>query len=415
MIPPWLVFVESNTSGTGRLFVRAAVREGARPILLTADPARYGYVAEEALDVLEVDTQDGAALLAACRRLAAEAPLAGLTSSSEYFVATAAALARRLGLPGPLPAAVRTCRDKQALRRRLQAAGVGIPAFRPASSVKAAVAAARSIGFPVVVKPVSGTGSAGVRLCKAAEAVAAHAGALLRQRRNERGMPLPRRILVEALADGPEYSVETFGSAVVGITRKHLGPLPFFVEVGHDFPAALSDAARARIEQEVRRALEALALGWGPAHFELRLTAEGPRIIEVNPRLAGGYIPELVRLAFGLDLIGETVRLALGRAVRLERPLVRFASIRFLLAPRAGTLAGVEGLEAARQVEGVAEAQLYTRPGNRVRRGGDFRDRLGHVMAAGPTPEAAHAAVEQAHAAIRLTVQPDPTMAAEEA
>ena len=100
-------------------------------------------------------------MLAACAGL----DPAGVTSSSEYSVATAAEAARALGLPHPDPDAVRDCRDKPTQRRRLAAAGLPGPAFGAAGSAAAAVAAAARVGYPVVVKPVSGSGSIGVRRC----------------------------------------------------------------------------------------------------------------------------------------------------------------------------------------------------------------------------------------------------------
>src|SRR5262245_28001024 len=142
---PWLALIESNTSGTGRLFARAAIQQGYRPILLSADPSRYEYAREDGLDVLRLDTSDRSVLIDACRRLAADPLLAGVTSSSEYFIATAAALASRLGLPAPSPAAVRSCRNKWKQRSRLEAAGVGMPQFRLATSVKAAIKAAEDV------------------------------------------------------------------------------------------------------------------------------------------------------------------------------------------------------------------------------------------------------------------------------
>lgn len=407
MSTPWLIFIENNTGEIGRLFVRAAAQQGSRPILLTADSSRYTYVREENLDVLHVNTQDEQALLNACRNLAVIRHVAGVTSCSEYFGGIAATLAHKFGLPGPRPRAIRLCQDKQAQRLRLRAAGIGIPAFRSARSVKAAVAAAQSMGYPVVVKPVTGTGSRGVKLCEHADDVAAHAEALLRQRCNERGFPIPRRILVEELAVGREYSVETFGRGIIGITEKHLGSLPYFVEVGHDYPAVLSGKARDSINQTVLGAMEALDLGWGPAHFELRLTAAGPKIIEVSPHLAGGYIPELVRLACGVDLVSQTIRLVIGRQPRLEKWGGRHASIRFILPPRGGTLRRVERLDLAKQVPRVIEVLMYARPGDGVERRGDFQDRIGHVIATGNSPTATRTAVERAHRLVRLIVEPD--------
>ena len=46
-MPHWLALIESNTSGTGRLFARAAAAQGFRPILLSEDPSRYTYAADD--------------------------------------------------------------------------------------------------------------------------------------------------------------------------------------------------------------------------------------------------------------------------------------------------------------------------------------------------------------------------------
>ena len=402
----WLAFVESNTSGTGRLFARAAAQKGFRPILLSDNPERYSYVSQDGVDTLTVDTQSESSLLHACRRLAADAGLAGVTSSSEYFVSTAARIARRLRLAGPSPVAVRECRDKFRQRRRLERAGVPMPAFRRATSIKSAVHAAQELGVPVIVKPVSGSGSVGVKLCVRLDEVGAHAAQLLNQRQNERGTPVPRRILVESVASGQEYSVETFDLKVIGITRKYLGPLPDFVEVGHDFPAQLSPDTAKAIESIAQQSLEALSLGWGAAHIELRLAESGPQIIEVNPRLAGGYIPELVRLARGIDLISETIVRVAGEQPELRSSCDDHTAIRFILAPGDGLLVEVEGLDQAQTIPCVTEVKLYSPPGTELLRRGDFRDRIGHVIARASTYEEAVKAADAAHKAVNLIIEP---------
>jgi len=396
-----LVLIESNTSGTGRLFARAAIEQGACPILFTDDPARYQYINEEHLEVLQIDTQDEEAMFDGCMELNRAAGIAGITSSSEYFIVMAAVLASRLGLPGAPPDAIRTCRDKQAQRVRLQEAGVGIPGFHSVRSVGQALKAAESLGFPVVVKPVSESGSAGVKLCSDGNEVAQHAESLLNRKRNERGIAIPNRILVEEFANGPEYSVETFGANVIGITQKHIGQRPHFVEVGHDYPASISPGTEEIIIQEITRAAKALGLVWGPAHYELRLTPAGPKIIEVNPRLAGGYIPELVRLATGIDLITETIGITLGQKPQLKPRHRKYASIRFVVSPHEGQLAEWHGVDSAQRVPGVHDVQSYAKPGDWLRIRGDFRDRIGHVLATGETAATARETVEHARGLIQ--------------
>lgn len=408
-----LLLVESNTSGTGRLFAQRARRLGLAPLLLSSDPARYRFVAADSVESVTIDTGDRRALLALAGTLHRRGVLAGVTSSSDYFVAMAAHVAARLGLAAPSPPAVRRSRDKLRQRVALRRNGVAVPDFRAAHSAPEAVAAGLALGWPVVVKPVRGTGSVGVRLCRDAAETALHARALLHQP-NERGHAAPSRILVERYVAGDEYSVEAFDGQVVGVTRKRLGPEPCFVETGHDFPAPLARAAREAIEAHVRAGLSALGLGFGAAHVEVRLGADGPCTIEVNPRLAGGFIPELVRLASGVDLVSATI----ARVAGLPRPAPAAgrgaASIRFLVPPRAGTLLEAAGLDAARRLPAVEEAVLYRSPGQAVALHGDFRDRVGHVIATAEHAAESSAAAEAARAHIRLVVH-DPAQATVEA
>ena len=404
MTRPVLALVESNTTGTGRMFAVAARERGLRPVLLSSRPERYPWVAEDGVDVAGVDTDDAGAVAGGALVAAEGAGLAGLVTSSEYFMAVTARAATRLGLPGADPESVERCRDKRCQRAAMAGDGVPVPAFAAVATPEEAVEAANAIGLPVVVKPVDGTGSRGVRLCNTAGEVRRHGAALLAQDRDERGRPTLAAVLVEEFVAGPELSVETFGTRVVGITAKYLGPPPWFVEIGHDFPIDVENVGAV-----ARAALDALGLGFGPAHTEVRLGARGPVVIEVNPRLAGGRIPTLVRLATGIDLVGATVDGVIGRGDPLGAPGPgcapdQWASIRFLVPSRAGRVRRTGGVAAAAAVPGVVDVGIAARPGQQVGGTGSFLDRVGHVIAAGPTADAVRTAAETALALLELDV-----------
>jgi biotin carboxylase len=276
---------------------------------------------------------------------------------------------------------------------------VPAPAVRAVSSVAQAVAAARGIGFPVVLKPVDGSGSVGVRACAGVDEVESHAAALFGDGEGD------ARVLVESLVTGDEFSVEMFSGRVVGITRKHLGEPPSFVETGHDYPAEVSDEVARALADTCTRATELLGLGWGPLHWELRMAEDGRAVpIEVNPRLAGGFIPELVRHAHGIDLIRETLRLVVGQVPEVEPSRHRHASIRFLFAPGEGRLEAVEGMDEARAMAGVVDVALYRSVGEELETSGDFRDRIGHVIACADGSGDACQAAERGRGAIRVAV-----------
>jgi len=338
-----LVLVESNTTGTGRVFVDRARRFGLEPVLLCADPDRYSYADE--VTVVEVDTTDPTVVTEACR---AVGDVVGVTTSSEYFVEIAASVAAALGLPGAAVGALRDCRDKGRQRLRLRDAGVPVPGFTLARTDVELADAIAATDVPMVVKPLAGSGSMNVRLCVSADEALRHGRHVLGVDRNERGMPTPTGVLVEQYVDGREFSVEVVDRHVVGVTRTWLGPPPYFVETGHDHPAGLARDEEQLLAGTSVAALDALGLRGIVAHVELRLP--GPVVIEVNPRPAGGMIPELVRLAAGVDLIAAHIALAAGLPVDVTPTLRESASVRFT----------------------VPEV-----------RHGDFRDRTGHVISHG--------------------------------
>ncbi len=378
-----LLFVESNTTGSGMLALRTAARLGYEPVLLTSDPARYRGLRETGAQVVRCDTSRVTAV-----RPALPGRVAGVTTTSEFFLPVAAALAQELGLPGNPVDVVRTCRDKSAVRRRLAEAGIPQPRWACARSPEEIPDAVAAVGLPCVVKPVDDSGSANVRICGTVREAQAQARAVLAVRHNVRGQPTAGVALVEEYVAGPEYSVEMFSGRCVGVTRKVMGAPPYCVELGHLHPADADPA----LAETVRAALKALDVRVGPTHTEIKAGA----LIEINCRLAGGMIPELIRLARGVDLLEQQVRCAVGAAPDLEPRTDGWAGIRFFTARRTGTLRDVLGLDHARRTPGVTQVTMTARRGAPVRPPRTAYDRLGFVIAAGDSPAAVTASLSAA-------------------
>ncbi|MFK3984796.1 pyridoxal-phosphate dependent enzyme [Micromonospora sp. NPDC050397] len=409
---PVLVFVESNTTGTGMLALRTATRLGLAPVLLTKDPTRYPELEGTGCTAVLCDTEDEAAVRAAADSAAAGRTVAGVTTTSDFYLAHTAVLARSLGRPGHASGTAGLCRDKSLARAALGAAGVPQPAHVVVDSADAVAAAVARVGLPCVVKPADGSGSQDVRWCADVASAHAQAAQILDATENIRGQARPGRALVEEFVDAPEYSVEMFcadGEALcVGITRRTATALPYFVETGHLFPAALPGTAEAELTECARQALKAIGFELGPSHIEIRLTPQGPVVIEINGRLAGGMIPELVRAATGIDLLDQQLRAVTGRPLALTADRSRYAGLRFLTATGAGLLTGIGGTAAAAGVPGVEAVVTTAVPGRTVRPPRDAYDRLGHVIAVGSTPHEVETALDAAMALIRVETAPGP-------
>ncbi|WP_207953738.1 ATP-grasp domain-containing protein [Sinorhizobium meliloti] len=377
------ILVEGHRT-IGHLYVKEARRLGLYPITLSADPAQYAYLAAEGTEVIPVATDNFQALLHECSLLRSTHEIAGITGFSgldESIYVTVGELCRHFGLPGPDPASIDRCNDKFNQRQLLEKADIPMPAYRLAMDAEEVEYAAAEIGLPVVLKPAEGSGSSGVRLCRDVAEVAAHTSYLLGGEHTWRSTP---RILVEEFARGTFFSVNLMGSEVVAIGASEFGPPPNFVFHETVFPAPMTDEEYSRVVDLSLRCLEGLGLGWGPTNVEFRWTKQGPVVIEVNPRLAGGASPRLVQLSCGINLIREHIKVAIGQEWDLRSGHSCTAIVRHLVPDSDGILDWISGGSRAAAIQGVADVKFHMKPKERIIRRGDYTDTLGHVIAASP-------------------------------
>ncbi|WP_353817412.1 acetyl-CoA carboxylase biotin carboxylase subunit family protein [Mesorhizobium sp.] len=381
--------------GSGLLYVQAAQCLGLQPITLSDNPSRYDNFGAKDVEAIRIDTDDLGALIRECSRLRETYDIAGITGAEDSFYATASKLCRHFDLPGPNPEAIEQCCDKYTQRQLLAASGVPIPAYRLAANAADVEHFAAEIGLPVIVKPAVGSGSVGVRLCSTTREVAEHTNYLLG---GQHTWPTGPRILVEEFAQGPSYWTDTIGNEVIGIGMSHSG--------NDIYPAPLTEDKHERITDISLSCLRALGLGWGPAGIEIRWTKRGPVVIEVNPRLHGSPVPQLVRLAYGVDLITAHIKLAIGEEWDLRKRHSQTAAARCLVAHRGGTLDWIGGDSEAAAVPGVVEVKFYGQTQRPIFGKGDYRDYLGHVIAASSSLPRTEAILQRAVDLINWSITP---------
>ncbi|MGX9148093.1 ATP-grasp domain-containing protein [Mesorhizobium sp. 128a] len=402
-----LILLEGNPRGNGLLYVQAAQRLGLTPITLSADPAQYDYVATHGSKAIRVDTTNLDALIRECSRLRATYDIAGITGFvtplGETASATIGKLCQYFALPGPNSESIERCCDKFIQRQLLAEAGVPMPAYQLVANAGDAERSAVEIGLPVIVKPAVGGGGSGVRLCRNVHELYEHMTYLLGGKHVWEGPP---RVLVEEFAQGPFFCAEIMGNEVIGIDAADSGPPPHFVFRQSTFPAVLSSEQHDRIIEVSLTCLRALGLGWGPTNIELRWTKLGPVVIEVNPRLAGAPNPQLIQLAYGIDLVTEHIKLVTGDEWNLRARNSHTAGARYLVADRDGIIDWICGDSRVAAIPGVAEVKLYVEPKTPIVRNGDFRDCIGHIVAVSPSLAQTEAILQDAVDLIDWSITP---------
>ena len=353
-----------------------------------------------------VDTLDADAMTEAVRAI--PGPVAGILSYDEARIAATAVVAARFGLPTSPPEAVLRCRDKWLTRQALAAAGVPQAVSVAVASRDEAVAAAARIGYPVVLKPRNLAASFGVSRADD------EAGVLAAYERAQ-GVSLPEAperfeqdVLVEEFLDGPEISVDAV--VVDGlvepmvVAHKQTGYAPSFEETGHLVDAADPLLADPQLAAILTAAHAAVGYTTGTTHTELRRTAAGLKVIEINGRLGGDMIPLLGLLAGGPDPDVVAAAVACGQPPDTTRGTARVAGIRFYYPDEDVTVGRLE-LDEALLPPQAYEAVLLTGPGEPVLlppRGSAWESRLAHVIAVAGTADELRGALEDAAKAIRL-------------
>lgn len=327
-----------------------------------------------------------------------------LTLATDIPLISVAAVAHRLGLCGPAPAVAERATNKFIMKKTFSAAGVPCPKFALASSAGKAVAAAEIIGWPVVTKPLLGSGSRGVVLCKSpAELLAAFPAA--------RKVADKRQVVIEEFASGKHLCVEAFTwkgrTRILCVIDRVVSAPPNFVELRHTYPSALKKKQIAEVEEAARAGIEALGLEAGPSHIDVIYTERGPLLSEIGARLDGDYkSSHFMPLVFGYDIIADTIRAAMGdEPILFARNLElkpRCALCIHYFTPKPGTVKSVKGAGEARRVPGVRHFELKVRAGMQIAPFTRSQDRVGVVITSGVNAREAARAARLAEKAIRI-------------
>jgi biotin carboxylase len=389
--------------------VRQAKRRGLFVIGADANPRAVAVAHCDAF--FEVSTSDVEAVFDLVRRTRSDAIT---TTGSEVSLKTTATVAARLGLPFYADSeTVRRCQDKDAMRDAYAAAGLTVPSFARCESFEQARDFAHRTGYPLVVKPSRGWGQRGVaRVENDSELDGAFGEARAHSARA--GLPV---VIVEEWLEGREFSVNGWiedgrlESYCVTERVTLPGCKPLGVMIAEIAPSGLPPSDEGRVVDEARRGAAALGHTRGPCYSQVALGRRGCVLFETAARLGGGFDGDVTRLFSGVDLYDRVLGVALNDPA-LERQgatgPVRAAAIAQFLVARPGIVRAVRGLDAARAVSGVEDAQCFVPVGGRVLPLTDSAKRAGYVLVHGSSRREAMARADEALALLGVETREEP-------
>ena len=225
----------------------------------------------------------------------------------EPLVIAAARIREALGMPGMSTDTVRGFRDKQLMKERIKAAGLRVPHSARVRTVADARAAAERIGFPIILKPIAGAGSADTHRCDSPAEL----------ERALRTMQHVTEASCEEFVDGEEFTYDTVcidGRPVYENVAQYL-PRPLIARTNEWISPVIITVRK--LEQPAiqpgvtlgRQVLQALGMGTGFTHMEWYRKRNGEVVFgEIGCRPGGARLVDQMNFTNDVDLFVEWAR-----------------------------------------------------------------------------------------------------------
>ena len=262
-------------------------------------------------------------ILEKCREIGID----GVTSIAyDYAVPTIGYVTQNMGLPGNIYEDMLIALNKYKSRLAFQKAGVHSPRFAVAHG--GALPDISAFTYPLIVKPTDRCASVGVMKVEKENEL---------ENAVQRALELSfiKEAIIEEYISGIEASVESISwkgnHYHLAITDKETTGAPYYVEIAHHEPSALSAEIQEKMKTEAGKALTAINYSFGATDTEVKVNENGDAyIIEANPRMGGDYTHELIRLSTGYDFLKGVIDIALNQFEAPVLPLNKYSGIYFL-------------------------------------------------------------------------------------
>ncbi|MET3659064.1 ATP-grasp domain-containing protein [Sporosarcina psychrophila] len=401
-----IIFIGSNKSGSSRAAIKAAERLGYFTVLLTDREIflenRLDFPDVHQMTFTELTNHD--LLKENIREIQEQGKIVeAILSFIDPFVHVAAKLSKEFGLNSVSPDPLVKMEDKVLTRELLKDLSVSpyFTRYGKNDSLEDFIDKQKGL-FPLIVKTPVSSGSKDVLFVNDDRELAQSINTLLKKGSSE--------VLIEEYLEGPQYLIEAcvYNEKVyiVAVLEQEITFFNHFIVTGYCLLGDMDIVFYNNIYETVCLMLERFELKNGSCHIEMRLINHGWKLIEINPRISGGAMNQIIETAFGINLVEETIKIFLGKEPNLEKKYSRFVYAHYLTSDFTGTLIKVTGKNRCSRLPGIEEVFIKPKKGKILHPPLSMGDRYGYVLACSDNKEEAIRIAKEAAKEIRFYIEP---------
>lgn len=401
-----IIFVGSNKSGSSREAIKAAERLGYFTVLLTD---REIFL-ENRLDFPEVhqmvltELTDYNLLKLRIKEIQEQGKIIeAIISFIDPFVHVAAKLSKELNITKVPPDPLEKMEDKVLTRELLKGLPVSpyFETYKKGDSLQNFIAAQKSY-LPLIVKTPISSGSKDVLLVKDEKELTKCINSFVEKGSDE--------VIIEEYLEGPQYLIEACvydGKVhIIAVLEQEITLFERFIVTGYTLLADMDIDFHNKIYETVCSILDRFNMNNGSCHLEMRLVNNEWKLIEINPRISGGAMNRIIEIAFGFNLVKETIKIFLGQEPNFERKYKKFVYAQYFTSDSTGRLIKVTGKTRCSKLPGVEEVFIKPKKGKILHPPLSMGDRYGYILASSVNKERAISIAKEASKEIRFYIEP---------
>lgn len=404
-------------SGCGLGYITAAKKLGLTINVFSADkddrviPSMYKQYID---NLFVVDTNCLKAVKEKLQILLEKTALQAIIPGFEYYVDYCPKLNYIANLSPPWSdKANQVLRNKLVARQVINNDGFKAPSFAEINHLSDLYFAAKKVNFPAVLKPLKFGGSIHVSKVNNLDELNNAYRAMCQETWTEMGNQVGNQAIIESYISGPEYSVEGFIKnnkiVILSITEKLLSPEPYFVEIGHITPAPIGYNTQMIIEQYTKQIIRNLGIYYGAFHCEIKMSQEGPLLIEIAGRPPGDHICDLIKLSTEVNYYEQVLSAYLDKLTLLKRPNFKnFAGVCFITNNTgiSGYLKKIQGIDIISQNSSFITFYRTCNLGEFIPSLTSIRSRVGYAFFSNTNYKNVYDNVHKTNSIIQLDIDP---------
>lgn len=217
-------------------------------------------------------------------------------------------------------------------------------------------------------------------------------------------------VLLEEFIDGPQYLIETIFYKnqlnIIAIIEQEIIFNKRFIITGYNLMTNPSPDFYNNLKLAVESIAKSHDMESGPCHLEMRYVNNEWKLIEINPRISGAGMNNLIKIGLGINLVKETLKFALGKEFDIKPKYIIPCFAQYVVISETGVLEKISGKNKATKSPGVKAVYIKPRKGALLIPPISMGNRYAYVIATGASEEDAKKNAKQAAAKIHFCLLP---------